>query len=55
MKGLTTGANVIDRGPAADMDEEIATIAELVYEPGNFLDLYRRCLHSHEQTHVEIY
>ncbi len=55
MEGLTTRANVIDRCLAADINEEIVTIAELVYEPGNFLDFYRRCLYSHEQPHVEIY
>jgi hypothetical protein len=55
MKGLTTGAYVIDRCLAANIDEGETTIAELVYEPGNFLDLYRRRLYSHEQPHVEIY
>jgi hypothetical protein len=55
MKGLTTGAYVIDRCLAADIDEGVATVAELVYEPGSFLDLYRRRLYSHEQPHVEVY
>jgi hypothetical protein len=55
VKRLTTGAYVIDRCLAADMDEGITTIAKLVYEPGNFLDLYRRRLYSHKQPNVEIY
>jgi hypothetical protein len=55
MKGLTTGAYVIDRCLAADIDEAGGTVAEPVYEPSNFLDLYRRRLYSHEQPHVKIY
>jgi len=55
MKGLTTGAYVIDRCLAADIDEAATNVAELVYEPGNFFDLYGRRLYSHEQPDVEIY
>jgi len=37
------------------IDEGGTTVAELIYEPGKFLDLYRRRLYSHKQPHVEIY
>ena len=33
MKGLTTGAYVIDGCLAADIDEGVTTDAELIYEP----------------------
>jgi hypothetical protein len=55
MKGLTTGTYVIDRCLAANIDEAVTTVAELVYEPGSFFDLYGRRLYSHEQPHIEIY